>query len=91
MKKFKGKRNLDEIKKLASQKGYEVDTSHYDRGGDHIWLRDMKERMLQIMYNVVNGHFAVFCPASDKPIATHESKDLDNESWYVEILDIFYY
>lgn len=44
----------------------------------------------QISYNTTNGHFFVYEPLSNEPIATHLSKELDNEDWYKEILDLFY-
>jgi hypothetical protein len=90
MKEFKGKRNLDEIIKTAKEKSWEVDTEGFDKGGDWIWIRDIKGRMLQIVYNTFNGHFKVYAPHSEKPIATHISENLDNETWYNELLDMFY-
>lgn len=90
MKKFKGNRRFDDIISLAEQDGWEVDTDVFNEGGDSIWVRDMFNRILQIRFNTFNGHFFVYSPISDKPIATHLSSELDNEEWYQEILDLFY-
>ncbi|KUK53053.1 MAG: hypothetical protein XD78_1495 [Desulfotomaculum sp. 46_296] len=91
MKKFKGVKSHDEIIAAAKQGGWEVDTHDYDtKGSDFIWLSDMDNRMLQIRVSTFNGHFAVWRPASERPIATHLSSQFDDEPWYAEILDLIY-
>lgn len=90
LKKFKGNRKLEEIIQIAKDKNWEVDTEIFDNGGDWIWLRDLHDRFLQVLFNVCNGHFFVYSPASDKPVATHLREDLDNEEWYKELLQMFY-
>lgn len=89
-KKFKGKRKLSDIIKKAEKTGWEINTQQFDKGGDGIWLRDLHDRIMQIYYNTFNGHFVVYTPESDNPIATHLSTEFDNEDWYNEILDLFY-
>jgi hypothetical protein len=91
MKKFSGARELDEIIKLAKEKGFDIDRTQFDKGGDWIWLRDMDGRMVQIKFNVCNGWFYIYTPASgDKPWATHMSSELDDNPLYSEILDLLY-
>lgn len=90
MKKFKESRKFDEILKIAKDIGWEVDTEEFDKGGDWIWVRDMHNRVLQVVFNTVNGHFKVYSPVSDKPIATHLSTEFDSEDWYNELLEMFY-
>jgi hypothetical protein len=91
MKKFKGMKPLDQLIEDAKRNGWEVDTADYDqKGSDFIYLRDMYERLKQVAVNTVNGHFYVYEPFSDKPTATHLSKELDNEAWYQEILELLY-
>jgi len=90
MKKFKGKRNLDDIITTANTTGWEVDTKDFDKGGDFIWFRDMDGRVLQVAFNTFNGTFYVYSPISEKPIATEKSTELDCEDWYNELLDMFY-
>lgn len=92
MKKFKGRRKLDELIQIAESKGFEIDMQKFDKeGSDFIWLRDMDGRMLQILYNTTNGHFYVYDPLSgNDPRATHLSEEFDGEEWYDELLEMFY-
>ena len=48
MKKFKGSKPLNTIIKDAKAKGFKVDKTDFNKGGDWIWLRDMNNRFLQI-------------------------------------------
>lgn len=66
-------------------------------GSDWIYLRDMFGQVesnngipRQIAYNTVNGHFFMYEPLSDNPVATHMSSEFDNKNWYNEILDLIY-
>ncbi|CAK7025362.1 hypothetical protein [Tissierella sp.] len=90
MKMFKGNRNLEEIIQIAKDKNWEVDIEDFDKGGDWIWIRDLHDRLLQVVFNTFNGHFLVYSPVSDRPIATHLSKELDDKDWYNELLHMFY-
>lgn len=91
MKKFKGNRNLDEIIREAEEKGFEVDITDFQKGGDWIWLRDTKERMIQVLYNTFNGRFNVYTPESgNEPWATERSEELDGDPDYDEMLSLFY-
>lgn len=97
MKKFSGNKNLQDTIEGAKEKGWEVDTRNFDTGDDWIYLRDMYGQVKsndsiprQIAYNTVNGHFFVYEPLTDKPVATHLSDELDNEEWYSEILHLVY-
>lgn len=90
MKKFKGLKPTEQVKKDATNNGWEVDFVDYNKGGDWYWIKDTKNRMLQILVNGFNGHFMVYAPLSDKPIATHMSAELDGKEWYDEILELLY-
>ncbi|NUJ17426.1 hypothetical protein FKN04_12655 [Bacillus glycinifermentans] len=98
MKKFSGTKKLDDVISNAKMKGWVVDTEKFDKtGSDWIYLRDMYGKVesndgmpRQIAYNTTNGHFFVYEPLSDKPVATHLSTDFDNECWYNEILNMVY-
>lgn len=91
MKKFKGNRAFEDILKRADESGWEIDTTEFDdNGSDWIWVIDTENRMLQIKFNTTNGHFFVWNPTSEKPVATHLSTKFENEAWYNEILELFY-
>lgn len=91
MKKYKGTRCMEDIESLAKEQGWVVDIEAFEKtGSDFIYLRDVEERMKQIALNVTNGHFFVYEPISEKPTASHLSSDLDEEEWYIEILDLLY-
>lgn len=87
MKKFKGKKELDEIIDIAKSKGYKVDTKDFDnKGNDYIYLSNESRR---IAYITVNGGFMIY-DKDGECIATHKSFGLDNTKWYQEILELFY-
>lgn len=90
MKKFNGRKSLDEVMKMAADNGWDIDTVDFDKGGDWIWLRDMDGRMIQLMLNTVNYHFFLYTPASDEPKATESSSEFDGEEWYDEILNMLF-
>lgn len=90
MLKYKGMKTIDQIKQDAINQGWEIDFKKWDNDGDDwFWLRDMNNRMLQILVNCF-GRFFVYSPASEHYIATEESTEFDNEAWYKEILDLLY-
>ncbi|WP_446936676.1 hypothetical protein [Lysinibacillus fusiformis] len=97
MKKFSGNKKIEDIIADAETKGWEVDTKNFDTGSDWIYLRDMYGQVKsndgmpkQIAFNTTNGHYFVYEPLSDKPVATHMSSELDSEEWYSEILNLVY-
>jgi hypothetical protein len=90
MKQFKGMKNFEQLKNDAIEQGWEFDQEAFDKGSDFICLRDMDNRVTQIMVNTFNGHFAVYKPFKEDPVATHLSEELDKEDWYNEILDLLY-
>ncbi len=97
MRKFKGNRPLDTLIEMAENQGWEVDTVYFDKGGDFIWLRDLYGKVesndgfpRQVGINVTNGYFVVYEPLLNTPVATYMSKDLDNEEWYIAILNLIY-
>lgn len=85
MKKFGGMKNIEELKEDAILGGWELDFTEWDnKGSDWFWIRDMDNRLTQILVNCF-GRFMVYKPFSDKPVATELSEELDNEDWYNEI------
>ncbi|WP_113675895.1 helix-turn-helix domain-containing protein [Vallitalea guaymasensis] len=90
MKMFKGNKELNKILSEARSTGWDVDTEEFDKGSDWIWIRDMKERFLQVKYNTCNGYFYVWNPSSDSPVATNLSENMDGVQWYDELLELFY-
>jgi hypothetical protein len=96
MKKFKDKK-LDNVMEDAKTLGWEIDMEKFDKGGDWIYLRDMYGKVesnegipRQIAYNATNGHFFVFEPFFEEAVATHLSKELDEEPWYASVLNLVY-
>jgi hypothetical protein len=89
MKKFKGMKTISQIEKEATEQGWAVDMTEFEKGSDWFWLRDMDGRFTQICVNCF-GRFMVYKPFSDEPVATERSEELDNEDWYNEILDLLY-
>jgi hypothetical protein len=90
MKKFKGSKPVDQIKREAKEQGWKVDMRDFNKGGDWFWLRDMNNRATQVCVNSCNGHFEIYKPSSERPIATHLSQELDGTDWYDEILNLLY-
>lgn len=90
MKQFKGVKSIEDITKTAKEHGWDIDMREFNNGGDWIWIKDTKKRMLQIKFNSFNGSFYIFSPTSKDAIATHMSDNLDNEKWYSDILDLLY-
>ncbi|MED1125261.1 hypothetical protein [Bacillus atrophaeus] len=97
MKRFNGNKNLDDIISNAKTEGWEVDTQRFDSGSDWIYLRDMNGQVesnegapRQIAYNTVNGHFFVYEPISDEPVASHMSDEFDDKVWYNSLLNLIY-
>lgn len=90
MRKFKGSRKLDALIEIAITKGFEVDQVDFDKGGDWIWFRDNGKRRIHVVFNPFNGHFYVYPLSMDRAVASHKSSHLDDEPWYIEILEMFY-
>lgn len=97
MGKFGRIKELDNVISNAKMKGWVVDTEKFDKTGRWIYLRDMHGLVKsnegiprQIVYNTTKGHFFVYEPLSEKPVATHLSTDFDNEYWFTEILKLVY-
>lgn len=59
----------------------------FEKGSDWFWLRDMSNRFMQVHVNCF-GKFMVYTPASDEPIATEKSEELDDKDWYNELLNL---
>lgn len=58
MKKFWGKRPLNEILKVAKEQGFNIDTTSYNDGRDYVWFAKKYEiDLLSVGYNTFNGQF----------------------------------
>lgn len=91
MLKFKGQKKLDEVCRLMKEKGMDIDSSGFDRGDDFILFKgDWHDLPLTISYNTVNGGFFVHNGFTCALLATHLSKELENEEWYRDLLDTLY-
>ncbi len=91
MLKFKCVKEIESIIQDAEEKGFMVDTTGYDAGGDVIWLRDMTKRLVQIRFNTVSGCFFAYRPFDSKNAwATETSYHLDDDPLYQEILNLLY-
>ncbi|NFL43135.1 hypothetical protein FDB61_15720 [Clostridium botulinum] len=87
MRKYKGLKKIEDIKKQAIELGY-----RYDKLGESSkWfiLSDRNYRGIEVTFNRF-GKFIVYKALSDKKIATEKDEQLDNEAWYKEILDLLY-
>lgn len=89
MKKYKEMKNINQVKVDAVARGWQLDFTEFDKGSDWFLLEDINNRMLTILVNCF-GRFMVYTPMSNKPIATESSKELDNQKWYQEILNLLY-
>ena len=73
----------------AIEKGYELDFSDWESGGDWFKLTGTGENILIIVINCF-GRFYVHSKISPTIIATERSEHLDEKDWYNEILDMIY-
>jgi len=91
MKQYKGHRKTAEV--CADMKALEmvVEDAAYEKGGDFITFKGGWCGLpLTIVYNVVNGQFAVYNGFTGKQMATHMSEDLDGVEWYNKLCDTLY-
>lgn len=90
MKQYKGNRKYEDVCGLMKDKGMQVDTRDFDKGGDFVNFIGVWENLpLTIALNTFNGQFIVFDTLGER-LATHMSEELDEERWYSELLDVFY-
>lgn len=91
MKKYKGNKKYDDVCKLMNDKGMQVDTTEFDKGGDFVNFKGMWHSLpLTIVFNTFNGQFTVFNGITGKRLANHLSTDLDGEKWYSDLMDTLY-
>ncbi|HEO2443930.1 MULTISPECIES: hypothetical protein [Bacillus] len=89
MKKFAGVRSLDDMRTQAIEAGWKFDEKAYHKeNSDYVFLYGKTKDDIMVAINTFNGHFFVYNNATDESIATHLSERFDQESWYVEILNI---
>lgn len=79
MKKFKGFRNIVDIRKKAKELGYK----YYEKNFQQRFRKGDLEVHLRSF-----GKFHVY--KDGECIASHMSEELDNETWYQEILEMLY-
>lgn len=91
MKKYKGSRKYDEICNDMKSKGLRVDSNDFDRGGEFVYFKGAWHgHPWTIAYNTCNGHFFVYNGFTGAQVATHMSTELDNEPWYMDLMDTLY-
>ncbi len=82
---YTGNRSLDEIKAKVEN----WDQSRFDNGGD--WINFIYEASDGLLYPVIyNGFNGTFLVKVEGEIITERNTELDNTSWYSELLDILY-
>ena len=79
MKKFKGFRNIVDIRKKAKELGYK----YYEKNNQQRFRKGDLDICLRSF-----GEFNVY--KAGECIASHMSEELDNETWYQEILEMLY-
>lgn len=91
MKKYKGNKKYDDICKSMQDKGMQVETKEFDKGGDFVNFRGVWHDLpLTIVVNTFNGQFMAFNDITHERLATHQSTDLDGEKWYSDLMDTLY-
>lgn len=88
MKKFWGKRTVEDILKRAKDKEFSVDTKDYDNHRDFIFLiKKYNGEVLNIAYNTFNGQF--LGTYGDIEFSSNDATH-DNENRMMMIFDLFY-
>lgn len=91
MKTYKENRTFDLICHDMERKGMRVDTSDFDKGGDFVYFKGAWHGYpWTIKYNIVNGGFFVYNGFTGELVATHMNTELDNELWYIDLMNTFY-
>lgn len=79
MKKFKGLRKLDDVIEKAKELGYVY------------YQKNFQQRFKKGNLDICLGSFGKFhVYKAGECIASHMSEELDNETWYQEILEMLY-
>lgn len=91
MKKFNKMRRLDDIINNAEDKGWKVDIKNFLDGSNNIHLRN-EEKKINVCVNLSNGIFAGTRHKGGNEVDdfSHLTEELDDEEWYIEILNILY-
>ena len=83
MKKFKGNRSLDQIIVRCAAKGWLIDQTRFNQGGDYVCVFPKIDGVEQmVLFNTVTGRFL-----GDGWNSDH---NLDGQFWFDELLDLFY-
>jgi hypothetical protein len=94
MKRFKGMKTLEQIRKDCEKDGHwELDATAWEKNGsDWFWVRDMDKRYVQALVNCW-GNFFAYIPGTeddDVPVATERSVEYDGTGWYDDLLSLLY-
>jgi hypothetical protein len=88
---------FNEMKELASicatmrSKGMDIDTSDFDGGGDCYYFKGGWHGLpLTIVYNTINGQFWAYNGFTGKLIGSTKSEELENQEWYMALLNTLY-
>lgn len=95
MKKFKGDRPYNEMKRLLKEKGFTVDKKAYDESGSDFryFTNGLIENVIiiRIAYGVFGQFYVKYLDNNNQEqTASYLSENLDNEKWYSALLDILY-
>lgn len=91
MKKFSSIRGLDDIINNAENKDWKIDITNFLNGSNNINLINEKKK-INVYVNLVNGIFTGTKQEDNETVInfSHLTEELDNEEWYIEILNILY-
>lgn len=89
MKKFAGRKTVDQIRQQCAERGFKLDMGLYEKGSDYIvvHLPGQYDEAVPVLYSDVSGRF--FCAAPGVP---HFSSDdsRDGDAWFDAMLEFFY-
>lgn len=89
MKKYKGNRKLDDIRKLVIERGGTWDQTAYNRGSDYVTFEFIHKSLSpSVVYNTFNGNFII--KGDGGKYITERSKEMDGVDWYDDLLDTIF-
>lgn len=88
MKKYARSKTPDELAAACKKAGIAMNTERYDAGSDWITLSGkFDDRELELITSTFNGNF--IAKVGDD-LVTERHDHLDNQGWYVAIMDLLY-
>ncbi len=89
MKKYAGRRSIQQIRRQCAERGIKIDMGLYEKGSDYVvvHLPGAAGTVLPLMYSAVNGRFFYAGGGADN-FSSDDAKD--GEPWFDALLDFFY-